>query len=160
MLDLTKITFKSALFKSSRGGAKITHIILHTAQGTKAGTLAWFANKACGVSAHYLIGKDGSLTQMVKLEDKAWHACNANPFSIGIEHEGFIADRTYITPAMWRASTELTAALCKRFQIPVTHVIQHSDPWLKQFKNNHQDMGPIFDQVKYRLDVQKILDSN
>lgn len=162
MLDLIKIPFKQALFRSSRKGAKITHIILHQTEGpTSAGAIAWFMNKACNVSAHYVIGKAGDITQTVKLEDKAWHVCNANPFSIGIEHAGIGANGLKdITDAEWKASTQLTAALCAKFNIPVANVLGHKDIWLKQFGNNHKDPSPAWDMNKYKADVQAILDAS
>jgi N-acetyl-anhydromuramyl-L-alanine amidase AmpD len=58
------------------------------------GTVAWFQNPQARVSAHYVIGKDGSIVQMVSLDRAAWHAgqsslpgCRGgvNPCSIGIE---------------------------------------------------------------------------
>lgn len=161
MLDLTKIPFKQVVFRSSRKGAKITHIIIHQTEGpTAAGAIAWFMNKTCRVSAHYIVDKDGTITQLVKLEDKAWHVANANPFSIGIEHAGIgkngIKD---ITAPEWKASTELSAALCKKFNIPVKNILGHKDPWLKQFKNNHQDPSPAWDMNKYRADVQALLNA-
>ena len=33
---------------------------------------------------------DGQVTQMVREYQKAWHARSANPYSIGIEHEGYV----------------------------------------------------------------------
>lgn len=39
-----------------------------------------------GSSAHFVIGQDGTIIQAVKLSDTAWHASNANAYSVGIEH--------------------------------------------------------------------------
>jgi N-acetyl-anhydromuramyl-L-alanine amidase AmpD len=56
-------------------------------------TIRWFQNPKSKVSAHFVVGRDGSITQMVECNRAAWHAgksswqgrsgCNA--FAIGIE---------------------------------------------------------------------------
>lgn len=72
----------------------IDAIVIHfTSSGNLEGTIAWFQNPAAKASAHYVIDRDGSIVQMVKDEDRAWHAGksslygrnNVNDFSIGIE---------------------------------------------------------------------------
>ena len=80
--------------KSSRRGVAINSIILHfTASATLVGTLKWFMDPVARVSAHYVIGRDGAVVQLVKEQDKAWHAGAAllegdprvNSMSLGIE---------------------------------------------------------------------------
>jgi len=76
---------------SSRNGTAITHITIHTTEGSYAGAISWFNNCSSNVSAHYVIrSSDGQITQMVREYRKAWHIGNGNPYSIGIEHEAFI----------------------------------------------------------------------
>jgi hypothetical protein len=48
------------------------------------GVIAWFQNPKSQVSAHLVINDHRSV-QMVNWGDAAWHARQANPFSIGIE---------------------------------------------------------------------------
>jgi N-acetylmuramoyl-L-alanine amidase len=56
-------------------------------------TVSWFANKRCRVSAHFVVERDGSVTQMVPCDRKAYHAgkssfkgrSSCNNFAIGIE---------------------------------------------------------------------------
>jgi len=78
----------------SRAEAAIDMVVIHyTGSGTLAGTVRWFQDPASRVSAHYLVGKDGSIVQMVREGERAWHAgeslwkgrSNCNRFSIGIE---------------------------------------------------------------------------
>lgn len=64
-------------------------VIAHIMQGTLAGTDVWFRNPVSAVSAHFGVGKDGTVIQWVNTDDIAWHAVEANDHSIGIEHEGF-----------------------------------------------------------------------
>lgn len=48
--------------------------------------------KQSQVSAHLVLREDGAeATQMVAWSNKAWHACDANPISEGIEAAGFAA---------------------------------------------------------------------
>jgi len=78
----------------SRAGAATTHIAIHTMQGYYASTISWFKNCRNEVSAHYLVrSSDGQIKQMVHESDMAWHVRPiANPYTVGIEHEGFITD--------------------------------------------------------------------
>ena len=68
-------------------------VIHYTAGGALEATIAWFQNPDSSASAHYVIGRDGRVVQMVPLEDRAWHAGvsrwrgrrGVNRFSWGIE---------------------------------------------------------------------------
>lgn len=82
---------------SSRRGTKVTAVILHhTGPGGSKAALSWLTSKESGVSAHYVIDRDGKIYQLVKEEDKAWHCGvsalkgvkDCNTFSIGIEIVG------------------------------------------------------------------------
>lgn len=79
----------------NQGGA-VEHavIIMHdTAGPSLASARDWFAQSAAKASAHFIIGRDGEIIQMVPLNHKAWHAGasswkgrqNVNSFGIGIE---------------------------------------------------------------------------
>jgi N-acetylmuramoyl-L-alanine amidase len=46
-------------------------LVLHGTAG--GGTIEWFQNPTSKVSAHYVVGQDGSVTQMVSEDDTAWH---------------------------------------------------------------------------------------
>ncbi len=64
--------------------------------GTYAGAISWFHNCSSKVSAHFVISKEGEITQVVKVKDKAWH-CGAygqpnNQRSIGVEHEATLTN--------------------------------------------------------------------
>ena len=77
---------------SSRGGQKVRLIVAHDCEGGYAGSISWFAQARSQVSAHLVLKEDGSeATQMVAWGNKAWHCCNANPFSEGIEAAGYAA---------------------------------------------------------------------
>lgn len=86
--------FKASPNFSARASNTINMIVIHaTASESFDGTLAWLTNPESKVSAHYLVGKNGKVVQLVKDEKKAWHAGvsewngvkNCNDYSIGIE---------------------------------------------------------------------------
>jgi len=103
---------------SSRSGTTITHVTIHTMQGSYAGSINWFQNPAAGVSAHYMLrASDGQITQMVCEIDKAWHVNNSNPYAIGLEHEGWVEDASWYTNVMYLSSAELTKDIATRRSI-------------------------------------------
>jgi AmpD protein len=101
------------------------------------------------VSAHFLIGRDGSLTQFVSTAARAWHAGvstfagreRCNDFSIGIEIEG--SDFQPFEDAQYRTLAKLTEALLDRYRITDLAGHEHVAPGRKT------DPGPYFDWVRY-----------
>lgn len=90
----------------NHGGRMLpTLIVLHDTAGrlTKGNSVSWFADPKARVSAHFVVERDGSITQMVECDRQAWHAgksswkgrsgCNA--FAVGIE----IVNPGKLTPA-------------------------------------------------------------
>jgi len=128
----------------------INYVVIHTTQGSAAGTLSWFRNSSSDVSAHYVIrSNDGKVWQCVRDKDIAWHAgnWNYNTWSIGIEHEGFVEQDGWYTEAMYQSSAALTRHLCARYSIPKdrAHIIGHSEvPGA-----THTDPGPRWDWAYY-----------
>lgn len=82
-------------FNKRPNDAVVDTVIIHsTVSPTLKGTVKWFGMPSAQVSAHFTIGKDGSIAQMVSTFDRAWHAgastdhrgkSNLNNFTIGIE---------------------------------------------------------------------------
>lgn len=73
-------------------------LVMHyTAGGSLKSAVDWLCNPAARASAHIVIGRDGSITQLVPFDRKAWHAGRSrwqdrtglNDCSIGIELENF-----------------------------------------------------------------------
>jgi N-acetylmuramoyl-L-alanine amidase len=70
-------------------------LIVHDTAGAlnDAGSISWLCNPAAKASAHFVVGRDGRITQLVSCNVKAWHAGassyrgvrNVNDFSVGIE---------------------------------------------------------------------------
>lgn len=111
-------------------------IVLHaTEQGSVQESLHTLrtANSNGPVSAHYLIGRDGSRYQLVPDELRAWHAgagrwgtiTNVNAASVGIEidNDGFAE----YPDAQIASLIVLLEDLCMRWSIPRTQVIAHAD---------------------------------
>lgn len=86
------------------------------------------------VSAHLLIKRDGSITQFVPFNERAWHAgvsefkgeANCNDFSIGVELEG--ADDVPYTEEQYQALAGVTQCLRKQYpNITPDRIVGHSD---------------------------------
>ena len=91
----------------------ITAVVIHDVEGTYAGCISWFQDCAAVVSAHYVArSSDGQITQMVLESNKAWHVGSENGYTIGIEHEGYVATPSYYTTAMYTGSAALVRDIC------------------------------------------------
>jgi N-acetyl-anhydromuramyl-L-alanine amidase AmpD len=113
-------------------GVAIDRVVIHTMQGSYSGSISWFRNPNSAASAHYMIrSADGDITQMVKNDDIAWHAgfWDMNLRSIGIEHEGYVDQPSWLTETMYVASANLTRWICDTYGIPKdrTHIIGHNE---------------------------------
>lgn len=87
---------------SEREGYKPELIVVHISAGSLTSMTSWFNTPNSQASAHYGIGKDGTILQYVEEDKKAWHAgrvnnptfklykqgINPNLYTIGIENEG------------------------------------------------------------------------
>jgi N-acetylmuramoyl-L-alanine amidase len=113
-----------------------TLIVVHyTEQDSVAQSLRTLRTRNSGgrVSAHYLIGDDGKLYQLVSDEHRAWHAgagswgtiSDVNSASIGIELDN--NGREPFSEAQIATLLRLLDDLCTRHGIPRTHVIGHAD---------------------------------
>lgn len=82
--------------RSPNCGDKVQHeyLVIHYTAGPSADvSVRWLTNPARKVSAHLVIGRDGSITQLVPFDRIAWHAGRSswegriglNRYSLGIE---------------------------------------------------------------------------
>lgn len=93
---------------SSRNGTPVSAVVVHTVQGSYAGAISWAQNCSANVSYHYVIrSSDGQVTQMVLESDKGWHVGSENPYTIGIEHEGWVDNPAWYTVSMYNSSANL-----------------------------------------------------
>jgi len=146
------IKYEQSLFHSSRNGYKPEGIVLHIMQGTLEGTVSWFKNKnnPHQTSAHYLVGRDGRVVQMVNESRAAHHTgvvdrpsqeakrflkrnwwgsyINPNFYTIGIECEGKSGTSTDIwTEPMMESIVQLTSDISTRHGILLdkVHFMDH-----------------------------------
>jgi N-acetyl-anhydromuramyl-L-alanine amidase AmpD len=116
---------------ADRTAAEIDTIVFHTTEGgfdpgrtfrenqrrAYLGTVRYFQSPDREVSAHFVVGPAGEVTQMVRTSSIAYHATYYNARSIGIECAGW-ADRAETwTPELLEALVELSAKLCRRYGI-------------------------------------------
>ncbi|HLX31724.1 MAG TPA: peptidoglycan recognition family protein [Gaiellaceae bacterium] len=80
-----------------------------------------------GDCAHFIVDRDGTIYQLVRLNVMCRHTVGLNYIAIGIEHVG-TSDREILDdPAQIRSSLALTAWLVGRFHIKLTNVIGHNE---------------------------------
>jgi N-acetyl-anhydromuramyl-L-alanine amidase AmpD len=147
---MVEITWRgSPNYSKGRGSQRPRAIVIHivSGAGTWQATDSWFKNGASGVSAHYVIDKDGSIYQYVADTDTAW--ANGLKYAGGKWYtpgEGWravspsaliVRDLAGVNPnaytlsielclkvgeppraAMIQACSELVAELCTRWKIP------------------------------------------
>jgi AmpD protein len=116
------------------------------------------------VSSHFLVRRDGALTQFVACSARAWHAGtsvfegreNCNDFSIGIEVEG--SDHVAFSPAQYDALATLIRALVARYPITAIAGHEHVAPGRKT------DPGPHFEwqllRTKLASSAAKLVPAN
>ncbi len=108
-------------------------ILHHTSDDKIEQALATLTDPLREVSAHYLIGRDGNIIQLVDERARAWHAgeskwggeTDINSASLGIEldnngHEPF-------AEAQIAALERLLADIVERYHLPSANVLGHGD---------------------------------
>lgn len=105
------------------------------------------------VSAHFLIDRQGTLTQFVSCDDRAWHAGQSafagrpdcNDFSVGIEMEG--TDHIPYEPIQYLTLATLIADLRRAYEsLAMGAIVGHSDI----ARGRKSDPGPAFDWAGLR----------
>ncbi|WP_447040147.1 N-acetylmuramoyl-L-alanine amidase [Streptomyces sp. DSM 118878] len=127
----------------------IDRVVIHVVQGGYDTALRVFKDPGHGAATHYVVRKDGHIAQMIRELDVAFHAGNKsyNERSIGIEHEGFVDQKSSFTDEMYAASARLTAGICRRYDLPVDrkHIVGH----VEVPGTDHTDPGPHWDWDRY-----------
>lgn len=126
--------------------SRIKYIVIHYFGGlsTALNLAKYWAREYAGASAHYAVGHEGDILQIVEDDDVAWH-CGAQKYvhaecrntnSIGIEMAVkkkstatlSASDKDwYFTKETVEATVELVRTLMKKYNIPADHVIRHYD---------------------------------
>lgn len=94
-LNGSPVDYAEAIAWDRKTAMKPTLVVTHDTAGhlTPGNCVDWFENPKCTVSAHFVVERDGSVTQMAPLNRRAYHAgksswkgrANCNDFAIGIE---------------------------------------------------------------------------
>ncbi|WP_165985802.1 N-acetylmuramoyl-L-alanine amidase [Streptomyces sp. YIM 98790] len=110
----------------------VDRVVIHMPEATYDITLRVFQDPSHRASTHYVVrSADGHVAQMARELDVAYHAGHRgyNERSVGIEHEGWADDPSYLTDAMYESSARLVAGICGRYGIPVDreHIIGHNE---------------------------------
>ena len=108
-------------------------IIHHTSDDTLEEALTTLTSAERKVSAHYLIGRDGRVVQLVDETARAWHAgkswwggiTDINSASIGIELDN--NGRELFAEPQIDALLALLADIQQRYDIPAANFIGHAD---------------------------------
>lgn len=146
--------FPSPNFGNRRDGASPDLIVLHsTGMESHEAAHARLCDPASEVSAHYLIGMDGSVSALVSEANRAWHAgagewvgiTDVNSRSIGIELSN--PGQMPFAERQMAALAEVMAGVMTRWQIAPHRVIAHSD----MAPRRKRDPGPRFDWRRLAL---------
>jgi N-acetylmuramoyl-L-alanine amidase len=150
---------RQAHFSSTKNFGKVIkplYLVVHyTAATTASGAIEWFKNPESNASAHLVIDRDGTITQMVPFNRRAWHAgeskwgelSDVNSYSIGIEivNAGKLRKRTDGTWLTWSK-----------------HSVPDDEVTLATHKNEQQETGwheYTERQIQVTLEVGKLLAS-
>ncbi|MCW2902686.1 MAG: Negative regulator of beta-lactamase expression-like protein [Streptosporangiaceae bacterium] len=136
---------------------KINYIVIHDTEISYDASMNGVRNPR-GVSWQYTVrSADGHVAEHVRPNDVAWQAGNwyLNAKSIGIEHEGYLAQGgSWYTEVMYRSSARLVRYLAARFGVPLDreHVLGHDNiPGTTPggVSGMHEDPGPYWDWAHY-----------
>jgi N-acetylmuramoyl-L-alanine amidase len=113
---------------ASRNGTQIDTLVLHNTDGTLTSAINRFKDPASQVSAHYIVDRDGSVTQMVNDTDTAWHSGkkDVNQRSIGIEVVAY-STATGMTSGQEATLIALAQFVLDAYGIAVQRVFPHRD---------------------------------
>jgi len=116
----------------------VSMVVLHyTGMETAEAALERMCDPAAEVSAHYMIDEDGTVTQLVDEEHRAWHAgksywrgvTDVNSASVGIElvNPGHEFGYRPFPEEQMEALLPLLADIVRRHDVPRANVVGHSD---------------------------------
>lgn len=160
-----KITKKLSPNKyNGRNGWKPDMIVCHITEGSYAGAVSWLTNPASKASAHFVVAKDGRITQLVELTDGSWcngtstdpnskvyygkstlkkvkeRKTNANYYTVSIEHEGIWSQgKGKLTDAQLAATIELI----KHIRAEVKRIYGIEIPIDREHIVGHYEVNPV-----------------
>jgi len=150
-------------FNQGRRGQVPDMIVCHITDGTMASAVNHLSNPASQVSAHYVVGRDGRIVQMVELTDTAWangtsgtttsnvwhgnaahptvreRNINANLYTISIEHEGRWSETQ---GALTAAQLDATTQLITHIRAEVKRLFNLEIPIARTHLIGHNEIAP------------------
>ncbi len=117
-------------------GAVVNCIVLHsTVEPTTEGTMKIFLSPEKAVSAHFVVGRDGRVLQMVPVEKRAWHAGasalegvgKVNDFSVGIEMVNLNDGKDPYSPEQMEAVAGIIRLIRSRYDVPDARIVSHAE---------------------------------
>jgi N-acetylmuramoyl-L-alanine amidase len=80
-----------------------------------------------GTCAHFIVDRDGTIYQLVRLNVMCRHTVGLNWAAIGIEHVGLSDSQVLGDAAQMRSSLALTVWLMAKYRIVLANVIGHNE---------------------------------
>ena len=110
------------------------------------------------VSAHFMIGREGEILQLVPLLFQAWHAGTSewngkkhcNQYMVGIENIG--AYNVPYTDAQYKSNAYLCALLMDEYHIDDSMIVGHEDV----APGRKKDPGPTFEWLRLRNAIKQL----
>ncbi len=169
-MNIVKILTKYNLKKANRTKKDIQYIVIHYIGGLSSAknNADYWSRQYTGNSAHYIIGHEGEVYQIVEDKDIAWH-CGAKKYvhpkcrnsnSIGIEMCVRKKDKThiyasdkdwYFEDATVESTIKLTQELMDKYNIPIENVVRHYDITNKTCPAPYVHEYRLWDNFKKKL---------
>ena len=143
-------------FDDRPSGATVDCLVIHaTVEPTTEGTMDIFLTPSRKVSAHFVVGRDGRVVEMVPVEKRAWHAGNSvfdgatavNNFSVGIEMVNLNDGKEPYPVEQTEAVAGIIRLLRTKYDIPDSRIVSHAQVALPAGRKN-DPVGFDFQKLK------------
>lgn len=132
------VTIRAPNYNSRPYFGAVDCVVLHaTVTETADDAIRIFLNPFSKVSAHFIVERDGTVTQMVPVGRRAWHAgtsrlgrrANVNDYSVGIEIVNRNDGQQPYTDRQYKAVAEIIRRLRteRGCRIPPARIVSHHD---------------------------------
>lgn len=117
MAIMPGVTWRPVPNCTKSGQESVQGVVLHIMQGSLDGSDSWFRNPISQSSAHFGVGKNGTIYQWVNTQDRAWAQMAGNKAWLSIEHEGYSG--TALTAAQVAATAKIVAWAQSVYKFPL-----------------------------------------
>ena len=130
---------------------RVDAVVLHATAGNFDGDLAWCLDPASKVSYHYLINKAGLVVQLVKEDNRAWHAgmsrwngrWDLNSWSVGVGLSNLNDGKDPYSIPQIVAAVELIRQICSRYALLQDQVLGHYEVSGPDVRPQHPKTDPL-----------------